>query len=147
MIKAVDQADFELVLPLIKAYQDFYQCAPIDDKINHAHFSQFGPNSDKGCIFLYMEDGAAVGFSTVYFTFSSTLPGKVGVMNDLFITEKCRGKGIGRQLIEHSLIYAQSRGALRMQWLTSMSNEVAQRLYDSLNAKKSDWHFYAYTGS
>ncbi len=147
MIEAVTQSNFELVLPLIRAYQEFYKCSVIDDEANRSHFRQFGPNSDKGCLFLYTEGGTPLAFATVYFTYSSTLPGKVGLMNDLFTSEQCRGKGIGRKLIEHCLAYAKENGAVRIQWFTATSNETAQRLYDSLGAKKSEWYFYTYTGS
>lgn len=146
MILAVDQHNIELVLPLVRSYQEFYQCAHIDDDVNRNHFEQFGPKSDKGCLFLYVEDGVAIAFATVYFSYSSTLPGKVGVMNDLFTTEPCRGRGIARMLIEHCLTYAKSMGAARIQWFTATNNDVAQRLYDSINTKKSEWYFYTYAG-
>lgn len=147
MIEPITEKNIELVLPLIRAYQAFYHCPTIDDEVNRSHFSQFGPDSDKGCLFLYTEDGVPLAFATVYFTYSSTLPGKVGLMNDLFTSEQCRGKGIGRQLVEHCLRYAKENGAQRIQWFTATSNETAQRLYDSLGAKKSEWYFYAYTGA
>ena len=147
MITAVDQSKLESVLPLIRAYQQFYKCPEISDETNREHFRQFGPDSEKGCLFLYSENGIPVAFATVYFTYSSTLPGKVGVMNDLYTTEQCRGKGIGRKLIDHCLDYAKSRDALRIQWFTATSNEVAQRLYDATSAKKSEWYFYTYTGA
>lgn len=147
MITVVDQNTLEAALPLIRAYQTFYGCPAISADTNREHFRQFGPDSEKGCLFLYTESGVAVAFATVYFTYSSTLPGKVGVMNDLFTQEAYRGKGIGRKLIDHCLSYATSQGAHRLQWLTATRNETAQRLYDSLSVKKSDWHFYTYTGA
>lgn len=144
VIEKVNQDTIDLVLPLIRAYQSFYQCSSIDDEANRAHFSQFGPASDKGCLFVYLDNGCPVGFATVYFTYSSTLPGKVGVMNDLYTVEDCRGRGIGRRLTDHCLHYAKSMGALRLQWLTARGNETAQRLYDSLTSRKSEWYFYIY---
>ena len=92
-----------------------------------------------------MLSGAAIAFATVYFNFSSTLAAKVGVLNDLYTTPAYRSSGVGRELIEHCRQFAQRRGAIRLQWLTATDNLTAQRLYDSLDTRKSDWHFYTYS--
>ena len=144
MIEPVDKHNIDEVLPLIRLYQEFYNCRNIDEARNREHFRQFGLTSEMGCQFLYRLDGSPVAFATIYFTFSSTLPGKVGLMNDLFTSEACRGKGIGKQLIAHCLDYAKSQGALRIQWFTAPDNLRAQRLYDSLPANKSEWLYYTY---
>lgn len=146
MIEAVDDKNLHEILPLIRQYQAFYQVPVIDDDKNARFFSQFSEQSERGCQFLYRENGVPVAFATVYFTFSSTLAEKVGLMNDLFTTPECRGKGIGKMLIDHCLQYSLQKGAIRLQWLTATSNAKAQRLYDSLSASKSEWFFYAYKG-
>jgi GNAT superfamily N-acetyltransferase len=85
-----------------------------------------------------------VAFATVYFTYVSSIPAKVGVMNDLYTIQSHRGKGIGRQLINHCHQFAISKGAVRLLWLTAEDNEQAQKLYDSLDTKKSRWNVYTY---
>ena len=144
MIEFVHEGNLKEVLPLIRAYQEFYEVSDIDDDRNEGFFSQFGEQNPFGCQFLYRIDGRVVAFATVYFTFTSTIARKVGVMNDLFVVSDVRGKGIGRALINHCLDYALSKGAYRLQWVTAMDNQVAQRLYDSLNTNKKPWLFYSY---
>jgi len=80
----------------------------------------------------------------VYFTFTSTIAEKVAVLNDLYTSPDARGKGIGRQLIEHCRGYALKHGAVRLQWVTAPENTQAQALYDSLETGKSTWCFYTY---
>lgn len=145
-IEAVDNHNLAEVLPLIGEYQAFYQVAHIDDARNQAFFSQFGQQHPQGCLFLYRDQGQVVGFATVYFSFSSTLVGKVGVLNDLYVRAGLRGRGIGRALIEHTWQYAQTQGAQRLQWVTAPTNHTAQRLYDGLPTRKSEWFFYTYQG-
>ena len=147
VIEAVSNKNVEEVLPLIRKYQEFYQIQNIDDEVNRAFFSQFSKDSNEGCLFLYRDtNGKAVAFATVYFSFVSSIPAKVGVMNDLYTMPEQRGKGIGKQLINHCLQFALKKGAARLQWLTAEDNHTAQKLYDSLNAKKSMWNIYTYTG-
>ena len=144
MIEVVSKSNLSELLPLIRAYQEFYKVPDISDTKNEEFFSQFGESETTGCQFLYREDGNVIGFATVYFCFASTIPAKVAVLNDLYTLPGARGKGIGRQLIEHCRRYALTHGAARLEWATAPDNARAQRLYDSLEANKSTWYFYSY---
>lgn len=144
MIEVVSKNNMNEVLPLIRAYQEFYNVAEISDAKNLEFFSQFGESNPAGCQFAYRDNGEVVGFATVYFTYTSTIAAKVAVLNDLFTVSNLRGKGIGRELVEHGHKFASSQGAARLQWVTAPDNEQAQRLYDSMNTSKSMWYFYAY---
>lgn len=144
MIEAIAEINFEEVLPLIRKYQEFYQVANIDEAQNRLFFCQFGEQSDKGCLFAYRLDGKLVGFATVYFCFASSIAGKVAVLNDLYILDGYRRKGIGKALIRYCEKFGRSKGAARLQWLTAADNTQAQSLYRSLGAKQSSWEFFIY---
>lgn len=146
MIEPVSSKNIEEVLPLVRRYQEFYKIQGIDDEKNRAFFSQFSENGNDGCLFLFRNKaGAAVAFATVYFTYVSSIPARVGIMNDLYTLPAHRGKGIGKLLINHCLEFALKKGAARLQWLTAQDNHQAQKLYNSLNTKKSTWDVYTYT--
>ena len=144
MIEIVSKDNIDEVLPLIRAYQEFYSVAEISDSKNKEFFSQFGGSNPAGCQFVYRDNGAVVAFATVYFTYTSTISAKVAVLNDLYTLSNFRGKGIGRELVEYCHKYASSNGAARLQWVTAPDNEQAQRLYDSMSTSKSTWYFYVY---
>ena len=144
MIEIVSEKNLHEVLPLIRLYQEFYKVAEISDSRNQEFFSQFGENNPSGCQFLYRQNSSVVGFATVYFTHSSTLPAKVAILNDLFTVPEMRGKGIGRKLIEHCRNYAEESGAARLQWITAPDNKQAQSLYESMETGKSMWVLYTY---
>ncbi len=144
MIECVSENNLDEVLPLIRQYQEFYRVEDISDENNRNFFVQFGKGSPHGCQFLYRHSGDVVGFATVYFSFASSIIGKVAVLNDLFAIEEMRGRGIGRQLIEVCREYASLNGAKRLQWVTAPDNAPAKKLYDSLNTNRSTWDFYTY---
>lgn len=144
MIEPVSERNLEEVLPLIAQYQEFYKVKDISTEKNRAFFAQFGESSPLGCQFVFRESGTVVGFATVYFSFTSTIVAKVAVLNDLYTCPEFRGKGIGKQLIEHCRAYAAREGAARLQWVTAPDNEQAQKLYDSMATGKSSWYFYTY---
>lgn len=144
VIEAVSPENLHEVLPLIRQYQEFYKVADISDERNREFFSRFGEQNPEGCQFLYRQNGEVAGFATLYFSYTSAIPAKVGVLNDLFTVPSARGQGIGRQLIEHCRAYAAGHGAARLQWVTAPDNLPAQRLYESLDTGKSNWIFYTY---
>ena len=144
MIEVVSKRNINEVLPLIKQYQEFYKATEISDSKNKVFFSQFGETSPSGCQFVFRHNSKVVGFATVYFTYTSTLISKVAVLNDLYTLPEIRGKGVGKQLIEHCKSFAKENSCVRLQWVTAPDNEQAQKLYDSLNTGKSTWHFYTY---
>jgi len=141
-IETVSEKNIEEVLPLVRLYLEFYKVTNISDKKNREFFLQFGKDSSLGCQFLYRQEGKVVAFATVYFTFATSIAARVAVLNDLYTLPEARGQGIGRSLIAHCREYAGTSGAARLQWLTAADNYNAQKLYDSLEANRSDWVFY-----
>lgn len=142
MIEPVSNKTINELLPLIKKYQEFYQVSDISDKKNEVFFSQFGEKSSLGCQFLYRDTSKVIGFATVYFSFASTIPAKIAILNDLYTLPEHRGKGVAKTLIKHCQNYAATNGVARLQWVTAPDNKQAQFVYDSLNTKKSLWYFY-----
>ena len=77
MIEPVSSNNLHEVLPLIRKYQEFYKVADISDSRNAQFFARFGPSSPDGCQFAFRKSDEIVGFSTVYFTYASTVVSKV----------------------------------------------------------------------
>ncbi|GAB2529547.1 GNAT family N-acetyltransferase [Microbulbifer agarilyticus] len=144
MIEQVSKNNLREVLPLFREYQEFYGVTNICDDRNFEFLSQFCDSSDLGGQFLYRHNENVIAFATIYFTFKSTITSKVAVLNDLYTSPGNRGVGVGRKLIEHCREFAKHRGAAKLQWATDLNNEPAQKLYDSMGAAKSTWHFYTY---
>ena len=141
MIEAINSENIDELLPLIRRYQEFYKIENIDDSKNKDFFSKFGIDTDLGCLFGFRKDNRLVAFATVYFTYASSIISKVAVMNDLYTLEEYRGNGIAKQMIKHCEKYAQTKNAVRLQWMTASDNEIAQMVYKSLGAKQSSWEF------
>ena len=143
MIEAVNTENLDEILPLIRQYQQFYRAANIDDERNRAFFGQFADSHERGIQHLYRVDGVAAGFSTVYFNFSSAAARPVAVLNDLFVAQPYRRRGIATELVRHAAAQVAEQGYDHLHWLTQRSNKKAQRLYDALGARSSEWLFYS----
>jgi GNAT superfamily N-acetyltransferase len=141
-IEPISSEQLGALLPMIAAYQRFYEAEQVDDERNRAFFSRFVAPSDDGMLLGAWRAGELVGYACLYWSFTSIAPGETVLMNDLFVDPKGRGQGIGRALIDASAAIARERGALRLEWITAPNNKTAQRLYDSTGAERSEWIEY-----
>jgi GNAT superfamily N-acetyltransferase len=142
-IEVVGERDLGDLLPLLRAYCDFYEVDPPDRKLDALARALIADPEHEGVQLIARdEDGEPLGFATVYWTWQTLTAGRAAVMNDLFVTPAARGKGVGRALIEECRRRARERGCPELVWETAPENETAQGLYDSLTAEKSTWIAY-----
>jgi GNAT superfamily N-acetyltransferase len=141
-IEPVSEAQLERLLPLIAAYQRFYEVEEIDESRNRAFFARFIAPSDDGLLLGAWRNDDLLGYACLYWHFSSLVPAETVLMNDLFVVPEARGQGIGQALIDASATVARKRGAHRLEWATAPDNKTAQRLYDATGATRSTWVEY-----
>ena len=134
--------DLAAVLPLFAGYQRFYGQEAPDDERNRAFLERFLQPSDHGLLLVARQGGDVVGFANLYWTHSSVQAGDHALMNDLFVSDRARGGGIGRALIDACRAAARERGISRMSWSTALDNRTAQALYERTGAKRSAWFEY-----
>jgi GNAT superfamily N-acetyltransferase len=142
-VSAVREEELETLLPLIAAYQRFYEVEEVDADRNRIFFRRFLAPSDDGLLLAARDEGDVIlGYACLYWHFSSLRAIETVLMNDLFVAPEARGRGIGRALIEAGAAVARERGAAWLEWSTAPDNHTAQRLYDSLTGEKSTWLSY-----
>jgi GNAT superfamily N-acetyltransferase len=141
-IAPIADDEFEELLPLIAAYQRFYEVEEIDDERNRSFFRRFLAPSEDGLLLGARRAGRLVGYACLYWHFSSLEAVESVLMNDLYVVEGARGEGVGRALIEATAEVARERGAPFVEWATAPDNHTAQRLYDSTGAERSEWVSY-----
>ena len=141
-VEPISAEQLEPLLPLIAAYQRFYEAKEIDEERNRAFFSRFLAPSEDGMLLGARRGGDLLGYACLYWSFTSIVPAETVLMNDLYVVESARGQGVGRALIEASAAVGRERGAQRLEWATAPDNAAAQRLYDTTGAERSEWIEY-----
>jgi len=134
-IRPIAATELEALLPLIAAYQRFYEVEEIDEERTRVFFARFLGPSDDGTLLGAWRGEELVGYACLYWHFTSLVPAETVLLNDLYVAEPHRGEGIGRALIEASAEVARKRGAHQLQWVTSPDNKAARRLYDNTGAE------------
>lgn len=125
-------ADLALVAPLFDAYRQFYGL-PQDPALAGTFISDRLKHADS-VIFLATEQREVLGFVQLYPVFSSTAvrPGRLWLLNDLYVTPAARGRGTARALMERARAHATETGATGLFLQTARDNANARRLYESL---------------
>jgi GNAT superfamily N-acetyltransferase len=142
-IQLAAEADRPDLLRLMRAYCDFYEASPSDDDLLALAGALIDDPEHEGVQLLARgEDGRAVGFATVFWSWSTTDACRIGVMNDLFVAEAARGQGVADRLIEACRAECASHGARRLTWQTAPDNRRAQAVYDRVGATREQWVDY-----
>lgn len=126
---------------MLRAYCDFYQVNPSDDRLETLATALI-ENPDDGVQLIARGDGAPLGFATIFWTWQTLYGARVGVLNDLYVNAAARGSGTGRSLMERGLQLCREHGAEKLVWETAPDNATSQRLYDGIGATKSTWLSY-----
>ena len=130
-IKAVENADFRIWLPLWKSYQQFYE-VDIPEVVTLETWARFLDPVEPMYAALAMMGKQAIGLVHFIHHRSTWTTNDYCYLQDLFVANDARGGGIGRALIEHVYADAKRRGTSRVYWLTHESNDKGIRLYDRL---------------
>ena len=82
---------------------------------------------------LVAEEGEAlIGFAHYLFHRSTAQLGCVCYLQDMFVVQAARGRGVGRALIDGVSVRAKAAGASRVYWVTGETNAAARALYDKV---------------
>jgi GNAT superfamily N-acetyltransferase len=142
-IARVRADDLDELLPLVREYCDFYGASPSDEDLRALAGALIADPAHEGLQLIARDgDGSAVGFATLFWTWSTTDAARLGVMNDLFVTQNARGGGLAERLIEACRAECARRGASRLAWQTAPDNLRAQAVYDRVGGTREQWIDY-----
>ncbi|MDK1490315.1 GNAT family N-acetyltransferase [Sinorhizobium sp. 7-81] len=143
-IRPVVRSDYDRWLPLWEGYNAFYgrlgETALTSD-ITLMTWSRFFDAYEPMHALVAESKGRLIGLTHYVFHRSTTSIQPNCYLQDLFINDAARGKGVGQALINGVFDAARRAGSSRVYWLTHESNVKAMRLYDQV-AQKSGFVMY-----
>jgi GNAT superfamily N-acetyltransferase len=139
-IEPVGAGDLVDLLPLMRAYCDFYEEHPTDAALLELSQALIADHQREGIQLIARdESGVATGFATVFWSWDTTAAGRIGIMNDLFVAPAARGRGVAERLIAGCVQLCEQRGALRLEWQTAPENLRAQAVYERVGGVREPW--------
>ena len=133
-IRFAAPADAELVMSFIRALAE-YEREPdaVEATASGLRAQMEAPDPPFECLIAEV-DGQAAGFA-LFFRNYSTWRGLPGLfLEDLFVAEKYRRRGIGRALLHKLAAISVERGYGRMEWSVLDWNTPAHEFYRGLGA-------------
>jgi len=134
----VDVAEIE---PLFSLYREFYGMRK--DRSAAIEFLRARLENEESALFYAKKDGRIIGFVQLYPSFSSASLKKVFILNDLYVLESERGKGVAKLLIGKAIEFCTEQKCARISLSTAKDNP-AQKLYEEVGFKESTFKFYNY---
>ena len=126
--KPLEISDISIITQMT---QDFYAIDnyPMDVEVAKTLFQEFISNEHLGKSWLIYSENEIVGYIILTFIFSFEYGGKIAFVDELFIKETARGKGIGKEAIQF-IQREVPKLSLNLLYLeVEPHNENAQKLY------------------
>ena len=128
----------------MRGYCDFYEVDPSDGALLEMSRTLIADPDREGLQLIARDDdGRALGFATIFWTWSTLSASRIGVMNDLFVTGDSRGTGLADALIAECVERCREHGATSLGWQTAKDNHRAQGVYERVGGKREEWLDYS----
>lgn len=136
----ISNSESAIVIDLFNKYRMFYKQ---DSNIELCkQFIESRLKNNESVIFVAISKlnnkTIPVGFTQLYPKFSSGKAIKIWVLNDLFVEENYRNRGIGEKLIKIAMKYAKDDNANHVELSTAVDNYNAQKLYETIGFERQN---------
>lgn len=126
--KNLSKDDIEIAVRMMREFYaiDGY---PIDAERSKTLFETFIDNENLGKSWLIYHENEAVGYIILTFVFSFEYGGTIAFVDELYISEHVRGKGLGKSSIEFIKAEAHKLSLKLLYLEVEHHNSNAQKLY------------------
>ncbi|MDI2586667.1 GNAT family N-acetyltransferase [Psychrobacillus sp. NEAU-3TGS] len=135
--------DLDSLVELFDLYRQFYKQA--SDLKGAREFLEERLIKNESVIFLAFDEGNPVGFTQLFPSFSSVSMKRSWVLNDLYVKETARRKGVAEKLIRRAIAFAEESEAKGILLETAADNVNAQKLYEKIGFIKESTYFYYFS--
>jgi GNAT superfamily N-acetyltransferase len=91
--------------------------------------------------FKLFQKESIVGIAVFIDTYSAVHARKILLLDELYIREAFRGRGLGKALFDTVVEYAKSNNYMRLEWRTEKDNIAAQALYSQYKTNSNSIYY------
>lgn len=127
----------DLLTPLFVKYREFYGELPFPE--SSKKFLEKRLSRKESVIYLAFsddDDTRLMGFCQLYPSFSSLSLKRVWILNDIYVAEDARRQLVADRLLQTAKKMARETNAVRMRVSSSVDNEVAHKVYESIGFRE-----------
>ncbi len=142
-------ADGRSIERLLELMEEFYAYGSIafDPIVARRALGELLATPSLGTVWIIESDAETIGYAVVAFGFSLELGGRDAILDELYVRESYRGKGVGRTVLRVAEDACRDRGIGALHLEVDETDERAQRFYASAGyrSRLSDAHNYLMT--
>jgi ribosomal protein S18 acetylase RimI-like enzyme len=120
--------DLERVLELMRAYYAFDRLA-FEEPAARRAVSELLTDSNLGRVFFVDVDGAVAGYAVLALGFSIEFHGRDAFVDEIYLREEYRGRGLGRRVLAFLEDTCRSLGVRSLHLEVERHNTAAQAVY------------------
>jgi GNAT superfamily N-acetyltransferase len=129
-LEVAGTAQLATLLPLVRGYHEFERFTMSDAERVSALAPLLEPGSSLGRIWLVHQAGEVVGYAALTFGYSIEFRGRDAFVDELFLVDKVRGRGIGSAVLGRVKAHAAALGLVALHLEVARDNLQARRLYE-----------------
>jgi len=137
VLLVADRTDLDRLLPFVRDYHAFEEIQRSDDERRASLAPLLGENP-LGRIWLIMEADELVGYIALCFGYSIEFGGRDAFVDEFFLSEGARGRGLGSRVLAAIRQTATELGIVALHLEVARSNSKARRFYETLGFTARD---------
>ena len=130
-------ADLEAILALMKDYYT-YDGHAFDQTSARRGLADLLNDPDKGQAWLILNDDEIAGYAVICFGYSLEYGGRDAFLDEFFLRDPFRGRGLGRWAMAQIEQQARQAGAQALHLQVIASNRRAEKLYRAMGYEERD---------
>ena len=130
ILRPVIEHDFPAIVEMFKEFAHFEH---LDDRMTNSVAQMKAEKEYFNCFVAVNNQKEIVGYATYFYAYF-TWTGKSLYMDDLYVKESHRSRGIGTLLINKVIAFAKANGCHKLRWQVSDWNAPAIGFYKSIGA-------------
>lgn len=145
LYKKITLVDIDEIVELFDAYRVFYKQK--SDKNAAKKFLTERIKNNESKIFVAQDSQTKkfLGFVQLYPTFSSISIQRAWILNDLFVCNTARKKGVGEFLVEETKKFVEKEKSAWVHLCTQQENLSAQALYNKTGFIEDPFKYYIFS--
>jgi ribosomal protein S18 acetylase RimI-like enzyme len=132
-IRRAGPQDLDALAVLFDAYRRFY--GQPADLARARDWLRSRMRFGETVVLIAERDGLAAGFTQLYPMHSSVRTARTWILNDLYVADQARRRGVARALLDAAARFARDDGAAGISLETTRDNAAARALY-----RAAGWH-------
>lgn len=144
-LRIATAADAEVLNEMIAAFAA-YERLPSASTVESLRAELASPDRVFEAVLAFI-DGKAVGFAVFFLSYSTFIAKRGLYLEDIYVREEYRNKGVATALLKHIAKVAVERGLGRVEFTVLLWNTVAIEFFETLGATpNSAWTTYRLSG-